>query len=162
MAARRLAHTHPVSIQVPTSRGGGVRELAARHPHAVAAALALLVLALVVVGPGAWSALQDKGTDGRWELQAGSHGVPAGLVIEVDGTEVVGQGPCNGFRADWSEDHGASSLVSTTMGCAADVGGQETTFFDLLAAESVEVEGDELRLTSGDRTLVFARTLTQV
>jgi hypothetical protein len=146
-----------VSIQVPTARGGGVRGLAARHPHAVAAALALLVLGAVVLGPGVWSALRDSGTDGRWELQAGSHGVTAGLVIEVDGREVVGQGPCNEFRADWSPDHGASSLMSTTMGCAADVEGQETTFFDLLAAESVEVEGDRLRLASGDQALVFVQ-----
>lgn len=75
---------------------------------------------------------------------------------------MVSQGPCNGFRADWSEGHGASSLVSTTMGCAGAVEGQETTFFDLLAAETIEVEGDRSRLASGDQTLVFARTASQV
>jgi hypothetical protein len=128
-----------------------------RHPHAVAGVIGPLLLACVVLGPGVLDALRDKATDGRWELQPGDHGVPAGLVIEVDGGEVTGEGPCNDFRADWSQDSGASGLLSTLMGCPGLRSTQEQTYFGLLDADTVEVEGDTLRLSTGDQTLEFLR-----
>lgn len=132
--------------------------MADHHPHLVATAIALSLLASVVGGPSVWAALRDKHTDGRWELLAGSHGVTAGLVIEIDDDEITGRGPCNDFRADWSQDVGASDLSSTAMGCGPSILREETTYLDLLAnAETVEVEDDELRVTHDDQTLVLAR-----
>lgn len=119
--------------------------------------MALAVLAGAGLGWWAWSALGDQHTDGRWELQSGDHGVPAGLVMDIDDQRVTGRGPCNGFGADWSDDDGASELVGNAMGCSEPVVTQEDTYFDLLSAETVQVEGDELRLISNDQTLVFER-----
>ncbi|WP_345263934.1 META domain-containing protein [Nocardioides nanhaiensis] len=101
--------------------------------------------------------VRDQRTEGRWELRTGEHGVPAGLAIEIDGDQVTGEGPCNGFSASWSPDAGASQLLSTAMGCAPPVVRAEETFFQLLEAGTVEVEDNRLHLRSSGVDLVFDR-----
>jgi heat shock protein HslJ len=88
----------------------------------------------------------------------GYHGVPGGLIIVIEDREVAGYGPCNPFGAGWSQDDGASDLVSGAIGCEPTVARQEDEFFRLLlTATTVDVDDDEPRLTGEDGALVFSR-----
>lgn len=129
---------------------------ATRHPHLVAVTVAVGLFVCLVLGPWLWGLAHADPAEGRWELRAGQHGVPAGLVIEIEDGQVTGEGPCNSFSARWSRDTGASDLLSTAIGCANDVIRAEETYHRLLSADMVEAD-DELRLGSAGPDLVFAR-----
>lgn len=129
-----------------------------RHRHLVALSMAIALLVVAAASAFAWSALTDKHTDGRWELQASDAALPRGLTITIDGDEIHGDGPCNTFGATWSQDQGISALSSTLMGCARGVMLQEERYFGLLdATTSVEVEQSQMTLSGPAGSMTFVR-----
>ena len=137
---------------------GRLRDLVARHRHLVALGMATAVVILVVAGAFAWVALNDKHTEGRWLLESSDPALPEGLAFTIEGDEVHGKGPCNSFRARWSQDEGVSALAQTLMGCAPDRMLQEERYFALLnGVTSVEVEQDQMTLSGPAGSMKFAR-----
>jgi heat shock protein HslJ len=81
----------------------------------------------------------------------------APFAVFEDGT-VAGSSGCNSYNGTYQIDGDSMAigpLASTLMACTAELLGQETFYFELLAqTDSYEVSGDQLTLMSGDTVLI--------
>jgi heat shock protein HslJ len=98
--------------------------------------------------------VQEMSVDGT--MTAPISGAPPFAVFE-DGA-VAGSSGCNSYSGTYQIEGDSMTigpLASTLMACTAELLGQETFYFELLAqTDSYEVSGDQLTLMSGDTVLI--------
>ena len=135
--------------------------------------LALASILIISLLFGACSKCGGEWQDILWKLT--SYGPSDNLQTLVDNTEitaqfdregkrVTGSSGCNSYFADYGLDTSKCKLEISTIGATKkaclepDVMQQEQKYFNLLQnAESLEVTGDELRMTCGAEVLVYTR-----
>lgn len=126
-----------------------------------------LFIALVMIG-AACSSESAPGPDitGRWQLVSGSlSGEPIPLVasnpitLQVEGSNVSGSSACNQYGGSVTVDGSSialGDLVSTLMGCEADVMAAEAAYTNALReVDTISFDGDELVLSGSDADLRF-------
>ncbi len=98
--------------------------------------------------------VQEMSVDGT--MTAPISEAPPFAVFE-DGA-VAGSPGCNSYSGTYQIEGDSMTigpLASTLMACTAELLGQETFYFELLAqTDSYEVSGDQLTLMSGDTVLI--------
>jgi heat shock protein HslJ len=98
--------------------------------------------------------VQEMSVDGT--MTAPISEAPPFAVFE-DGA-VAGSSGCNSYSGTYQIEGDSMTigpLASTLMACTAELLGQETFYFELLAqTDSYEVSGDQLTLMSGDTVLI--------
>ena len=129
--------------------------------------LALLIVAAMGLASCATGSLEDVewvlesyGEAGSLESVIGDKEVTAEFKSE-DG-QVVGSAGCNQYFGGYELSGGnltvPGPLGSTMMACPEDVMNQEFAYLQALqAAESYEIDGDELRIDCGEQLLVFRK-----
>jgi heat shock protein HslJ len=145
------------SMQAPNMAKVSPRRL---HPHAMAALLAFVALGCLVSGPVVYRVITDKNTEGRWVLEQAPSPITPGLMMTIEGKEIRGEGPCNGFRSGWSQSDGPVGEMSTTLvGCPTpDSAEQEDAYFTVLTdVGTVEVDDDRLTLSGPRGRLIYGR-----
>jgi heat shock protein HslJ len=106
--------------------------------------------------------------EGSWELVSGrgpDGAVPVldrhPITLEIDGSAANGRAACNLYGGRVEVDGSsftAAGMGGTDMGCAPDVMESEARYHAaLLAADRIEVAGDEMTLTGSGTELVFRR-----
>ena len=115
--------------------------------------------------PGLAAALEDT----MWILM--SYGEPGNLQAVLEDTEITatfdsekgqvkGSAGCNsyfgGYESKGNELSLAGPIGSTMMSCGEQIDQQEIEYLQILQnAESYEMDGNQLQLTSGDKVLIF-------
>jgi heat shock protein HslJ len=125
----------------------------------------LIALALITAGCAAPQAAPE--IDGNWQLVSGNvAGQPLLLLgghpitLQVEGTNASGSSACNQYGGSVTIDGSNiafGNLVSTLMGCEAEVMAAETAYTNALRqVDTISFDGDDLVLTGSDTDLRFA------
>jgi heat shock protein HslJ len=125
-----------------------------------------LLFGLVLIVAGCTATPQPPAIEGNWQLVFGNVAGQALPLVEghlitlqVEGTNAAGSSACNQYGGSVTIDGSKivfGDLVSTLMGCEADVMAAESAYTNALRqVDTISFEGDDLILTGPDADLRF-------
>lgn len=138
-----------------------VRPVQVRMTHIYLILGLVLIVAACAATPQAAPAIQ-----GNWQLVSGNIGgrsLPLveghPITLQVEGTNASGSSACNQYGGSVTIDGSNilfGDLVSTLMGCEADVMAAETAYTNALRqVDTISFDGDDLILTGPNADLKF-------